>query len=130
MYPQSTTLQLHFCILNLPFSIIQPQFFFIHPQLSIFNFFSSILVQNYVIFDQKCPQNSGILTKCPQALLAPLAAFSRSAKKFGSKKISGPRTILGQKKFWFKKDFDQSLFSIKNLFDQKILEPVKLYRLG
>ena len=67
-----------FWIFNPHFSILLPQITFIQPQFSIVNSSFSMLTQKYRIFDSNCPQNSVILTKCPQARLALLAAFSRS----------------------------------------------------
>ena len=87
-FPQSIALKPQFRILIPQFSILLPQISFIQPTLSIIIFFSSSLNQMYRIFDLKCPQKAWFPTKCPQALLAPLAAFSRSGQDRSSQLIT------------------------------------------
>ena len=62
-YPQSIAIYPQFFILNASFSILCPQIFLIQPHFSIFNSFSSIIIQKNGIFYSKSPQNSMISDK-------------------------------------------------------------------
>ena len=75
VYPQSTTSQPHFLILNSQFTLIQSQFSLIHPQFSIFNSSSSISGRKYIIFDAKCPQNSAIFNKMAASAACTACSF-------------------------------------------------------
>ena len=62
-YPESTTVQLHFWILNPLFSIIQPHFSLIHPQFSILHSSAPIFGKNVGYLTKNVLKIAGFSTK-------------------------------------------------------------------
>ena len=79
-YNQFISLLAQSSMLDASFSILLPQIYLIQPQFYTFDSASSITSKKIRIFDSKSPQKKAWFpTKCPQAPLAPFAAFFRSA---------------------------------------------------
>ena len=78
-------------ILNPPFSILLPQIFFIKSKFSIVNPFYSILTQNYMIVDSKCPQNSVISAKMSESAAFTICIFFQ----VGRERPKTPSAIFG-----------------------------------